>query len=218
MDPEEIIEISDEEKPWLEVQVEVGSTSGTEPERVGSDDSRPHQEPWSGPSYRKPRRESFFYGQQRREGGSQPRPEGSERGSWESLIPHRGGTVGCSRPRVRRKRQHSRERARRAKESGGLRKRRKGISAEKEAPPGLACRISVDEDPSRPEEAAVARQGEPTPRPPVDQGEPKAPSPTDSELMWDMEDMLEGWDPELDAMFGEMADPSATLDPLIPKG
>ncbi|KAL7725005.1 hypothetical protein ACLKA6_001441 [Drosophila palustris] len=68
----------------------------------------------------------------------------------------------------------------------------KSIPAETEAPPGLARRASVEKDPTSPEEAEVERQGEPTPEPPVDQEEPKAPSPTDSELIREMEDMLEG--------------------------
>ncbi|KAL7723895.1 hypothetical protein ACLKA6_013937 [Drosophila palustris] len=96
-------------------------------------------------------------------------------GSWGFLIPHRGGTVGCGRPR-----EH-------AGGSCGV----KSIPAETEAPPGLARRASVEKDPTSPEEAEVERQGEPTPEPPVDQEEPKAPSPTDSELIREMEDMLE---------------------------
>ncbi|KAL7723216.1 hypothetical protein ACLKA6_008764 [Drosophila palustris] len=87
----------------------------------------------------------------------------------------KGGTVGCGRPR-----EH-------AGGSCGV----KSIPAETEAPPGLARRASVEKDPTSPEEAEVERQGEPTPEPPVDQEEPKAPSPTDSELIREMEDMLE---------------------------
>ncbi|KAM8701673.1 hypothetical protein ACLKA7_004866 [Drosophila subpalustris] len=199
MDPEDIMEISiEEEKPWPEVQVEDGRTSGSEPERVEEALSAAADQEWP------------------RVGHPQ---EGSGGGPWQQVPVQPDPENHGSRSRsTRRKRQHSPEGARRAKESSGSRKRRKGIPAEKEAPPWLVCRLSVDEDPSRPEEPAVARQGEPTPRPPVDQGEPKAPSPTDSELIWDMEDMLEEWDPELDAMFGEMAVHSTTLDPLIPKG
>ncbi|KAM8701307.1 hypothetical protein ACLKA7_005012 [Drosophila subpalustris] len=42
-------------------------------------------------------------------------------------------------------------------------------------------------------------------------------SPTESELLRDMEDMLDGWEPDLDEVFGEVADPEATLLPLIPR-
>ena len=116
-----------------------------------------------------------------------------------------------ARPRsTRRKRQHSREGSRRARESGGSRKRRKSFPAEAEAPPGLTRRLSTVEDPPVPEEAAV--EGEPVSKSPNN-----VTSSTDSELLRDMEDMLDGWDPDLDAIFGEMADPTATLDPLIPR-
>ncbi|KAL7725904.1 hypothetical protein ACLKA6_000671 [Drosophila palustris] len=116
-----------------------------------------------------------------------------------------------ARPRsTRRKRQHSREGARRARESGGSRKRRRSFPAETEAPSELTRQTSAEEDPPIPEEVAVG--GEPASRSPD-----KVTSPTDSELLRDMEDMLDGWDPDLDAMFGEMADPTATLDPLIPR-
>ncbi|KAL7724193.1 hypothetical protein ACLKA6_016904 [Drosophila palustris] len=41
-------------------------------------------------------------------------------------------------------------------------------------------------------------------------------SPTESELLRDMEKMLDGWEPDLDEVFGEVVDPEATLLPLIP--
>ncbi|KAL7725137.1 hypothetical protein ACLKA6_000450 [Drosophila palustris] len=42
-------------------------------------------------------------------------------------------------------------------------------------------------------------------------------SPTESELLRDMEDMLDGWEPDLDEVFREVVDPEATLLPLIPR-
>ncbi|KAL7726290.1 hypothetical protein ACLKA6_008469 [Drosophila palustris] len=116
-----------------------------------------------------------------------------------------------ARPRsTRRKRRHSREGARRARESGGSRKRRRSFPAETEAPSDLTRQMSAEEDPPIPEEVAVG--GEPASKSPNN-----VTSPTDSKLLRDMEDRLAGWDPDLDAMFGEMADPTATLDPLIPR-
>ncbi|KAL7725258.1 hypothetical protein ACLKA6_015894 [Drosophila palustris] len=37
--------------------------------------------------------------------------------------------------------------------------------------------------------------------------------PTESELLRDMEDILDGWEPDLDEVFGEVVDPEATLLP-----
>ncbi|KAM8701899.1 hypothetical protein ACLKA7_017670 [Drosophila subpalustris] len=115
-----------------------------------------------------------------------------------------------ARPRsTRRKRQHRREGALRARESGGSRKRRRSFPAETKAPSDLTRQISAEEDPPIPEEAAVGGE-------PASKSLNNVTSSTDSELLRDMEDMLDRWDPDLDAMFGEMADPTATLDPLIP--
>ena len=56
--------------------------------------------------------------------------------------------------------------------------------------------MSPSSAPAEPQEAATA-------------------SPTESELLRDMDDLLEGWEPELDEMLGEVV---ATLEPLIPRG
>ncbi|KAL7725567.1 hypothetical protein ACLKA6_003187 [Drosophila palustris] len=172
MDPEDIIEISDEEEeePWPEVQVEDGSSSGTEPERVGSDDSRPRQEPRSGPSYRDPRRERPFYGQQRREERRREYRHTIYRGSLRT-VDHYDGLVVCMTAEYSTmfmcKGEEAKKFSRRKGNTSGA-----GMS-------NISGRGPVTHS-----------------RAPADQREPKAPSPTDSELL---RDMLEGWNPELDA-------------------
>ncbi|KAL7724489.1 hypothetical protein ACLKA6_007318 [Drosophila palustris] len=64
--------------------------------------------------------------------------------------------------------------------------------ATKEEPPGT----SLLAEPTEPKEAATV-------------------SPTESELLREMEDLLDGWEPELDELLGQVG---ATLEPLIPRG
>ena len=73
---------------------------------------------------------------------------------------------------------------------------------------------SVDSAP-----AVVAHRRAPTPPVPIDAPEP-APSPTDAEILADLEDVLEGWEPNLDDALAELSGtlpvPTPMLLPLIP--
>ncbi|KAM8702035.1 hypothetical protein ACLKA7_007675 [Drosophila subpalustris] len=133
------------------------------------------------------------------------RPENAEPGDPPSLL---------------RKRLRSRGRAQRSR---SRRKRAKVAPLETAVPLAAAGQIVADEadhpaaKPGPVREAQSAEERPPWMSPSSAPGEPQeaAASPMESEPLREMDDLLEGWEPELDEMLGEVA---ATLEPLIPRG
>ncbi|KAL7724268.1 hypothetical protein ACLKA6_016848 [Drosophila palustris] len=133
------------------------------------------------------------------------RPENAEPGDPPSLL---------------RKRLRSRGRAQRSR---SRRKRAKVAPLETAVPLAAAGQIVANEadhpaakpGPVREAQAAEERPPCMSPSSAPDEPQEAAASPTESELLREMDDLLEGWEPELDEMLGEVA---ATLEPLIPRG
>ncbi|KAL7726253.1 hypothetical protein ACLKA6_001657 [Drosophila palustris] len=123
-------------------------------------------------------------------------------------------------PSLLRKRLRSRGRAQRSR---SRRKRAKVAPLETAVPLAAAGQIVADEadhpaakpGPVREAQAAEERPPWMSPSSAPDEPQEAAASPTESELLREMDDLLEGWEPELDEMMGEVA---ATLEPLIPRG
>ncbi|KAM8701473.1 hypothetical protein ACLKA7_004869 [Drosophila subpalustris] len=120
-----------------------------------------------------------------------------------------------------RKRHGSRGRAQRSR---SRRKRARGTPTENAIPTASAGRIAADEadqpatKPGPVREAKATKEEPPgtsLPSEPTEPREAATVSPTESELLREMEDLLDGWEPELDELLGEVG---ATLEPLIPRG
>ncbi|KAM8718277.1 hypothetical protein ACLKA7_000979 [Drosophila subpalustris] len=124
-------------------------------------------------------------------------------------------------PSLPRKRHGSRGRARRSR---SRRKRARGAPTENAIPTASSGRITADEadqpvtKPGPVREAKATKEEPPgttLPSEPTEPREAATVSPTESELLREMEDLLDGWEPELDELLGEVG---ATLEPLIPRG
>ncbi|KAM8711558.1 hypothetical protein ACLKA7_012126 [Drosophila subpalustris] len=120
-----------------------------------------------------------------------------------------------------RKRRRSRGRAQRSR---SRRKRARGAPTENDVPTASAGRIAADEadqpatNPGPVREAKATKEKPPgtsLPSEPTEPRETATVSPTESELLREMEDLLDGWEPELDELLGEVG---ATLEPMIPRG
>ncbi|KAL7726715.1 hypothetical protein ACLKA6_012792 [Drosophila palustris] len=103
----------------------------------------------------------------------------------------------------------------------GSRGRARGAPTENAVPTASAGRIAADEadqpatKPGPVREAKEEPPGTSLPAEPTEPREAATVSPTESELLREMEDLLDGWEPELDELLGEVG---ATLEPLIPRG